>query len=221
MKKISLIVACVGLAGSAAMAADPVYSVNAVGYVKKAMTANAYRLMGAPFAKVNGGNAELTASDVFGVEGIPDNTKIYLWDGTDYVPETFYEGYGWDPNTTLISRSDGFWMTTSLTTDIVLSGEVPSAAYAANTATALAQGYQLITFPYPSAISLTNTVLSTLASDNDKIYVWDGTDYVPYTYYDGYGWDPSDLVVQPGDGYWYYRAGSSVVWNETKPYQWP
>jgi len=222
MKKSVLMVAGSCLLAGMVMAAGPVTSVNAVGYVKMNTVANKWSLMGAPFSKIGGGTGPLTISDVFGTNGIPDSTIVLFWNGHGYVGEGFIDGYGWDPGTNDVSRSDGFWFTAPVSSPIVLSGEVPAASYASNTVTALTHGYQMISYPYPVSIAITNTALATSASDSDILLQWTGSNYVGEGFIEGYGWDPGTMVLQPGAGYWYFRNGAgSAVWTEPKPYNWP
>ncbi len=225
MKKIVSMVAGVALAGLVASAADPVYSVNAVGYVTKSLPANGIALFGAPFAKVGQNNARLTVQDVLGITGIPDTTIVYIFNGTDYQPEYFFAPDTWVPGTNLLSRVDGFWVSTPEAATFQLTGEVPSALYATNTTSVIASGFQIISYPYPATVAVTNTMLNTraVAGDGDIIYAWNGSDYNPYYYgIAGDTWYPDGLTFQPGVGYWYYReAAGSVVWSETKPYNWP
>jgi hypothetical protein len=223
MKKLSAILVGMSLVAGAVMAAGPVTSVNAVGYVQKSVVANQYVMMANPFSKMEAGATKVTIADVFGTNGIPYGFSVLLFDGTGYVGETFYGVYGWDPGTTDVSRADGFWVLSPATTNLTLSGEVPAASYASNTSYVIQQGYQMIGFPYPAEIALTNTSLATVAAYGDTVLVFNGIGYDGYTYYGSvYGWDPADLVLTPGSGYWYYKpSAGSTNWIETKPYNWP
>jgi hypothetical protein len=217
MKKLSAILVGMSLVAGAVMAAGPVTSVNVVGYVKKDISANQYVMLASPFTKIGGGDRNIY--DVLGTNGIPNVTQVLLWDGSQYATEIYYDGYGWDPGTTDVSRADGFWVIAPEGSNLVFSGEVPSASTASNTTTVLTEGYQLIAFPYPVTIALTNTALAAVGQGGDMISAFNGVGYDTYVYYDGYGWDPADLVFQPGVGYWYYRYQvGSVNWIEPIPY---
>jgi hypothetical protein len=99
MKKLSVIVACVVLAGVAAMAATPpVYSVNAVGYVKVAIpgtntSLGLLSMVAVPFVTVGTGkNADsATLDEMIGVNGfVPSGSllnsdQIMLWTGATYA----------------------------------------------------------------------------------------------------------------------------------------
>ena len=220
MKKAGLIVASLVLAGAAAMAQTPVYSVNAVGYVKTTVAPNKYTLLGSPFAKVGSGSAPIVISDLMGTNNaLGDGAVVYFYNGSGYVGETFYQDYGWDPGTNDATRADAFWFTSPTNVSVVFAGEVPGSSYAATTSVAIAHGYQLVSYPYPVSIAASNTALGLVANDLDVVYKWNGTAYVGYTYYLGYGWDPQDLTFNPSEGFWYYRdQPGSVTWNEPMPY---
>lgn len=223
MNKSVLVAVALSVAGCfVSQAAGPVSSVNAVGYISSTVTGGQYLMMANPFAKVSG-SGSMTIKDVFGTNGIPFGMSVYLFDGVGYVGETFAGSFGWLPGTNDISRVDGFWVYSSLTTNLTLSGEVPGGSYASNTVSVLAQGYQMIGYPYPVSIALTNTALASVASFGDTIYAFNGVGYDGCTYAGpSFGWLPAGFTFSPGVGYWYYKTSAgSTNWNEAKPYNWP
>jgi hypothetical protein len=110
-------------------------------------------------------------------------------------------------------------------------GEVPDATTNPTNNSTIVHGFQLLAYPYPVALNLTNTTLAA-AGDNDALLQFTGTNYLTYTYI--YDPDPSvagwydDIgnrtgpVLQPGKGYWYKReALGNTNWAQPKPYTWP
>ncbi len=189
-----------------------VVSENVVGFITVSAQAGKYTLVCAQFDSLD--TASPTIVDVLGTN-VPDSTVVYTYNGSTYVAETFYEGYGWDPGTTVIDRDMGFWLYSSGDHDFILKGEVPDY----DTPITLAAGYQLMGYPYPAGEAVTNTVIGSNAGDGDVIYLYNGTTYVPYTYYDGYGWDPEGLVFPESGGFWYFKNSvGSTNFNETPPY---
>jgi hypothetical protein len=98
MKKLSWIVACVVLAGVAAMAAPPVYSVNAVGYTKVTVLgtntgSGKLTMVAVPFVPVGTGKAEdmSTLDAMIGTNGLVAGSSpgtadsIQLWNGTAFA----------------------------------------------------------------------------------------------------------------------------------------
>lgn len=220
MKKLSAILVGVSLVAGAVMAAAPVTSVNVVGYVNTQTEAGKFKLLGVTFNKL--GSGPMTITDVLGTNGIPDAAVVYFFDGTGYVGEGFIEGWGWDPGTNNVKRADGFWFTSSGNLNLTMAGEAPSVVNGATTTVVLAHGYQMISYPYPVSISISNTALNTIATDADLLYRWSGSNYVGYSFIEGWGWDPSDLTFAPGEGYWYFRNGAGTTnWVEVKPYSSP
>lgn len=192
-----------------AMAQTNVYSKNAVGVIRVDIPANAWRLVSSPLVPMGETNR---VSDVLGTNDIPNGATVLFWNGLRYVAETFYAGFGWYPNTNTVARGYGFWLRAPSAFSLYLTGEVPSVT---NTTVNLAPGYQLVAFPYPVDVPISNSVLNVVASNGDTILAFTGSNYVATTYYTGFGWFPGDFMLRMGQGYW-YRAGSATEWNEPK-----
>ena len=220
MKKLSAILVGMSLVAGAVMAAEPVTSVNVVGYVNTPTLAAKYKLLGVSFNKVGGG--PMTIIDVLGTNSIPDGAIVFLYDGLKYVGENFVEGFGWDPGTNDFSRADGFWFTSPNSFDLTMAGEAPSAANAPTSTITLAHGYQLLSNPYPTTMILSNSGLASVASDGDLVIRWTGTAYSGSSFVQDYGWDPGSLSIGPGEGFWYYKLSPGTTnWVEVKPYSFP
>ncbi len=243
MKRLLAIVAGgVLAAGLVAQAADPVYSVNAVGYAKLSLPAG-FSMISLPFNAV-GGNAT-TIGGVFPYGTVQDSTTIFFYmPGAGYAAYTFVDnGLGdpasgwWGPTDTssptggsnAILRGEGFWIQVPGATNIVLAGEVPGASNGTNTVP-LVTGFQMVSFAYPATGSVTNGLAP---SDGDTIFSWTGSSWQTYSYVYSPG-DPADtgwydnnnsvfvpdVALKVGAGYW-YQSSQSMSWNQTKPYQWP
>jgi hypothetical protein len=217
MKKAVILASAALLITSAALAETNVLSQNAVGYIRKSTAEGNWNLIGMQFDTLDG--ETIVIGDVLGTNGVPNNTKVFIYDkiGATYLSETYYDGFGWHPGTNAIERGDGVWVKTPASHDFFVMGEVPSAA---TNNFSLVGGFQIITYPYPVERALTNSILNDIAENNDKLYTFDGTNYTTYTYYDGFGWNPNDLIFEPGMAFW-YRSGSGASWSEPKPYRWP
>ena len=208
-------------------AATNVNSVNVVGYKKVETTANVYKIMGVNFEKIASTNFVFTISDLLATNGLPNLATVYLFNGLTYVPEQFYEGFGWWPDTNKIYRGDAFWFISTANLTNAFLGEVPCSDYAGTTSIPLSQGCQLFTYPYPVSILADDTALHShpYAVQGDAIYVFNASGtYDAWVYYDGYGFYcdayPADqLTLEPGVGYWYSKIGAgTVTWIEPKPY---
>lgn len=218
MKRICVLALMVVFLAAAAMA-EEVKSVNVVGYVRVEGEAGNYDLLGIQFDDLDVLNP--TVTDMFGTSSVPDSTQVYIFNGTGYNVETFYGPgwWGWDPGTNVLDRVTGLWLYAPQNHTYTLCGEVPDY----DTPIQLNQGYQLMCYPYPAGVALSNTVMGANAQDSDQIYVFDGSTYVDYTYYAGYGWyegaNPAGgTVLEVGSGFWYYKYSGSTNLTETKPY---
>ncbi len=216
MNKSVLLAAALSVAGCFVVQAEPVPSVNVVGYISTTNAANTWYMQGGPFAKLGAGASEVTITDVLGTN-IANGTIVYLWNGLGYVGESFAAGV-WSPGTNLISRADGFWMRATLGFQLTRIGEVPSDLYASNTVTSISPGLQILAYPYPVSVGLTNMGLSAIAANGDTIFKWNGLGW-DSTSYAGGAWG-TNFVFQIGEGFWYKRSNSSSAtnWTVVKPY---
>jgi len=199
------------VAGLAMAQTSEVSSVNVVGYIKVPLVANRVKLIGIQFDSMTTTNP--TVADVFGSEGLPDGTVVYLFRGNRYVAEEYYDGFGWFPGTNLLDRGEGCWIKSPQNYDLTLLGEVPGE----DTTVYLRAGAQIMSYPFPVSIGVTSTVLNVNAPDGSVVYLHDGTNYQAYEYYEGFGWFPDTLRWKEGEGCWFMSpAATSMV--ETVPY---
>lgn len=197
MNKTVLFAVALSVAGCLVANAAPVPSVNVVGYITTTNAANTWYMQGGPFAKIGEGANDVTIKDVLGTN-IANGTVVYLWNGL-YVPENF-SGGAWSPGTNLISRADGFWMRSTLGFNLTRVGEVPSDLYASNTVTVVAPGLQILAYPYPVSVALTNMGFDAVAANGDTIYKWNGL-----------GWD----TVSFSGGTWATNINELTISKQT------
>lgn len=208
MKRVVVMAAVLGLVAGSAISED-VTSVNAVGFVNIPVGTGQYAMMGVQFDDLNTANP--TVVDVLGLD-VPEGTQAYLYNGSAYIPEAFSAG-AWTPGTNVIDRGTAIWVYTPTAHDFSGSGQVPDQA----TDILIAQGYQMIAYPYPAARLLSATEIGQNASEGDQLYIWNGTGYTPYNFASG-SWS-ADPVLAPGVGMWYYQVVSGVSTNsEPVPY---
>ena len=159
-------------------------------------------------------------------------------DGADYETYSFYgadaggvgpngeAGWGDDNQTAVdvdIPNGEAFWVNSSADTTITMSGEVP-----VNRTVSISAGLSLICNPRPVDTDIQKIV----PDDNfdpwgsDFIQVWNGSDYVTYSYYGAdaggvgpngeAGWgDDNQTAVQwtipAGTGFWVNASADSVL----------
>jgi len=210
-----------GLIGSSAFAVtNTVTSANIVGYIKDNAPVG-YHITGMQFD-----NATNTPQTVYG-NTLPKGSKVYKFNGSDYVTaqytDVFVPGTGlvtkWNASINL-SLGDGYWLQVPGATNAILSGNVPMDASITNH---ISEGLQILSYPYPVDRVVTN--LGFLPSKGDKIYVFNGNDYITSKYTDvfvpGTGlvtkWNNETLAIPAGSGFW-YETTNAPDWVTIRPF---
>ncbi len=207
---------------SAAMG-QQVLSRNAVGYVKVAALSNKLVLARMDFEPLDGSD-QWTVSNLFGAQ-LPVGSSVAIWDriAYKYIGEARTRS-GWSPGTNIIRRGEAFFVRSAGETNLYLMGEVPDRNYPDTYTTVLANvtGMSALGFPYPVSQYWTNMSLAINGTNGDSLAVWD----VGIQNYVGYartrsGWgNATNLVFQPGEGF-FYRSAVTQTWIVVKPYTWP
>lgn len=218
MKK-TLIIAAAALIGASAFAATNVTSANIVGYSKKDIAADQFLILAPQF-----GESGVALSNAF--SGVSANDVVYTWDGSIYSQYTYYgPSYGWLDSAfspaggTVIDLGQGVWLKSTATTNVIMSGDVPTAGSITNTL--VAGTLNMIANPYPVELALDDIPTNSISS-TDIAYLWDGSIYAQYTYYGAsYGWLDSAfgaagaVTVPVGDGFWLQSAaGGEIIFDK-------
>lgn len=199
--------------------AQPVYS-NIVGMVKQDLPENGFKIVALQFPETETG---VTLGNAF--TGLSDESVLFVWNPNNtYTRYTYYEGFGWfqgasDANNTEISKGSALWLRDGGSgSSPIHTGNVPETATVDVNVVA---GFNLISNPYPVNLRIGDIDINGL-SENDVIFVWDGSTYTRYTYYEGFGWfkgatESNDIEIPAGQGFW-LRAGSVGTLTFTKTY---
>ncbi len=256
MKRFLSILAVLALVAMTVQAVE-VKSQNVAGVVNVSLTANSLSLVG---VSLDGFYGEQTLESLFGAQAVTDNNYnnadlFLLWDEAN----TKYNQYAKAPNNlwyrcnTLaewnagsvqtnptVSVGSALWIkcNPSQVQTFALTGQAVQSSQFSMT---LANGLQMIAYPFSSGINLDATTFTSAAqvtkNDNyniaDQAIFWTGSDYQPYAIAaDGswYGcktlgeWNAgsvlgSDKDISLGEGFW-YRAinGAGLTWDENNPY---
>jgi len=230
MKKILITALLTGLIAGVAFAdSNVVSSANIVGYVMLPEPSSGVDIVSPQFLLSS--ESPMTLGEAF--SDLAEETLLYSWDGTNYTSYIYYNGYGWYDfpafsdlqNDVVVNPGQAFWLSAA-GTNALTSGDVPSADTVTNV---VVEGINLIANPYPVALtlgSISNQVGSTTLSDEDLLYAWDGSTYVSYAYYEGYGWYDfpafsglqNDVEIPVGKGFWLSIAGVGGDLVFTKQY---
>jgi hypothetical protein len=212
--KTLLMTAVLGAASIAAvMAADPVYSVNIVGYVNVTVP-KGWSLISNPLK--SGDNLLQTI-----IPTAPDGTSIYKFTNGAYeTPASFtvFEGVGaWDTDTMALPPGEGAFILNSSASDITLTfvGEVETGALS----NPIPTGWSIRASQVPQELDL--TTLGFPAGDGDSIYFFNGATQsyltpATFTVFEGISaWD-TDPAPTPkvGEGFFVLK-GVAANWTRT------
>lgn len=202
--------------------AQNVYSVNVVGYVNVTLASSQFTCVANPLDATMGGTVANgnNINNLF--QNMPDGSYIQVFDGVanDYTTTyTYYDGYGWDPNTGVNvppGKAVMFYNTGASGQAVTFVGQVPQGAYSVGTITA--SQFSQIGSPVPIGGNITNSLdrVGMVPTDGDYVQLFSGpaNDWTTtVTYYDGYGWDPLATEIAPAQGFFYYRTGSTYSWT--------
>jgi len=211
MKKLVLTAAVMGFAAS--MASAQVYSQNIVGYSKQEISAGSFMILANQFFGEN--EASVTIDEAFGAS-LPEDSELYVWNGSGYNNYAYWDwNGGWSDASSLdpvgdveIERGDALWVKNAGSSSeiVVFSGNV---SLSNSTTNSLAVGFNMVANPYPTAVALDN--LNINPQEDDELYVWDGSGYNNYVYWDwNGGWSDAstldavgDVEIPVGVGFWY------------------
>jgi hypothetical protein len=218
MKKIILTLAF-ALTAALTAQAQPVYS-NIVGMVKQDLPENGFKIVALQFPETATG---VTLGNAF--TGLSDESVLFVWNTNNtYTRYTYYDGFGWyqgatESNDVEIVKGAALWLRDGGSgSSPIHTGTVPEQA---SIDVNIVVGFNLISNPYPVNLRIGDIDTSGL-TENDVIFVWNGSSYTRYTYYAGFGWyqgatESNDIEIPAGQGFW-LRSESAGSLTFTKPY---
>jgi hypothetical protein len=198
--KTLLLTAALGAAGIiTSLAQDPVYSVNAVGYVNKTLVAG-FTMISNPLN--TGGNM---LSEV--IPNAEIGTTVFAFDAAagNFVSSTYLGVWSADLE---MPPGVGAFVNSTAEQTITFVGEVPQGSLSV----ALPSGLSLIGSPVPQAGQL-DTDLGLAPEVGDTIFKWDTTaqDYVSSTYL-GVWSDAAAATIEVAEGV-FYSSSSDKSWD--------
>lgn len=213
--KTLLLTAVLGVASiAAALAADPVYSVNAVGYVNVVLK-KGFTIVANP---LNAGDNHL--SKIF-PSTLPSGTMVYRFAGGSFGISTFAEDdngvLSWD-NDFEMKPGEGFFLSNPSAADVTVTfvGEVMQSTSTGPLANPLVAGFNLKGSMVPQSGDL-KADLGYPAEDGDMVYRFVNGTYAISTYaQDDNGVLNWDTVPTPavGEGFW-INSKTAKTWNRT------
>lgn len=211
------------------MMAEPVPSVNIVGYQTITCETGKWALVSTAFQSVDG--VPLKAANVISNQ-LPKGSKVLAYNATipAYVSDS-YTSFGtnqpsWTTNITF-EGGMGLWIFTGSVAggpasyNLMLSGQAPLEGAATN---AVYGGFNLLGFPYTASVYFTNTALYKTSIKGDSLLLWVNNAYASYAK-TSFGtnaatWPSSvnNIVITPQTGFWYKSATNGFLNVETRPY---
>lgn len=249
MKRINVAVAALVLMATLGMAqTNEVTSVNVVGYYKATLAPSGgltllavnldaidptnQNLYGIFSTQLRAGSLPTSGDRVYKFNPTTSQYSIYARKSSDglYHDTANWSGAATNP---AIASGEAFWVRSASTAtnyDVIVMGEVVSVL---TQQTAIVTGFQLAGYPFSSDVALNETLIkdtgrkSTLPSNADRIYLWNGTTYVIYGLWTNGLWYPTTAfgganppatnVITLGSGFW-YNAKTNMTWTETNKY---
>lgn len=224
-------------------ATNTVSSANIVGYVKRDIPPGQYTLLG-----VNFGNGAQTLVDVLGTNQLRSSAdfatadRVMLFDKVSatykryalkspqnlfYPCNTVMEWYTGTATNPVIPAGTGMWIIpasgVSTTNTIYMSGDVVTAP---TSVVSIVEGYQLVSYPFSSdmtlgSISTSNLTKSADFATADRIIVWENNTYKRYGLKNDGKWYPCNTVAEwytapaetnrvlgLGEGFWLISQGA-------------
>jgi hypothetical protein len=192
--KALLVAAALGATGIATVMADPVYSVNVVGFVNLNLPVG-YSLIVNPLAATNNALSTILPT-------VPEGSSVYQWDTPNqhFKNINTYAFGAWDSPDAQIQPGEAFFITTDTAFTATFVGEVRQATTTA-LSTPLVTGYNFVGSQVPMAGALTET-LSYNPDEGDSIYRWNaaGQHYYDIISYAFGAWDGGDPAMNLSEG---------------------
>ena len=196
--KTLLLTAALGAISAAAVMAQTVYSVNAVGYVNVTVPAGQFALLSNP---LNTGTNTLASV----LPDAPNGTAVFKFNGTGYDKATKNFGTWVGASTMTLNPGEGFFVKNGTATDIKLTfvGEVvQGTAVTLN----IPNGFSLLGSPIPQEGKL-KTDLQLPIKNGQAVFLFSNSGYTKSSYSFG-TWVGGEPTLKVAEGFW-FNAGAA------------
>lgn len=216
--KTLLLTAALSAAGMMCATAQTVFSVNAVGYVKKTVPPGEFALVANPLnVTAEGGNSLANV-----LPDVPLGTVVFEWNGAGFNEYTwteiagigsFWGGDGADSAT--LNTGEGFYIRNNSDADLelVFVGEVPQGTLNVP----LVSGFSLVSSPVPQR-GLLETDLGLAPEVGDTVFEFTGTGFNEFVFEEiagiGTFWSPEEPTIDVAQGI-FYRTETARDWTRS------
>ena len=211
MKKT--VIAILAVVSFAFFAQSQTTSDNIVGYAKVTATGGELSLVALNFTP-----SSTSVADLIG-DQLPAGSTLHIWDKASGAYNSVNKSArgGWGSAT--IDLGDAFWIQASgsATHEVILSGDVNTAAVNSST---IAAGIDATGLFFPVETTFGATDLSGALAAGSSIHIWDDASqsYATYNKSARGGWGAAaNVVVGPTTGFW-VQSVNSVSWDESRPF---
>jgi hypothetical protein len=193
-----LLGAIFALTVASASAAEPVYSVNVVGYHKAAIPANQFKMIA---NSLQGTNLALSAI----MPAPPEGTAVFKFVGSGYSSAQFNDG-AWEGAALTLGPGEGAFIKSPVAFTNIFAGEVILLS-----TNAVPSGYSIRSSVIPQA-GLLQTELGFPVAEGDAVFRFNGISYVTSQFADGAWEGAGQPNVGVGESFFILNAGSSKNW---------
>jgi hypothetical protein len=196
--KALILTAAIGAAGvTASLAQDPVYSVNAVGYINLSLPAG-YTIVANQLN--NGGN---TLDEV--ITGVATGTTFLAYDGSAFTQSLYIEGLGWDNKALTLAPGQAGYVQSPAAQSVTLVGEVPQGELSVQ----IPAGLSMASSAVPQSAAL-DTIGFPAQTGDVVTFMRDGA-FVESLFIEGLGFSPA-AVPAVGEGF-FVTKGAAATWT--------
>jgi hypothetical protein len=222
MRTKTLLLSAVALAAGLIPAlAQPVFSVNVVGYYNITVPGSKFAMIGNQLP--GGPNGTDSAVGSVYTNGVPDASVMFTWNGTGYDTIQYFLGFGWfdsnfNPATNSLPPGIGSFLQngSSGTATITVVGQVPQGGFTNK----ITLGFGVYSLPSSIATNIDSSIMNLPAADADLYFHWSIPNQSfdnPAQFFAGFGWfDQNFVQVFPtpnvGEGFLYQHNGGTSNW---------
>ena len=226
MKKLMSLVALAVIGSVVAASAQEVLSANAVGYIKKTVQPSQLAPVVYPFDIIGSeGEGGILFTNMQVAADLPANSKVHFWNGETW--DTYSKtamGWGGQSRNKRVAYGEMFFIqpaANSQITEFTLAGEVPDAPKTVRKITANGS-LDAVGVAYPTEQVFTNTTIAIKAPAQSRVHFWNGETWETFTKTAmGWGGQARNKKLEAGEGFFIELKGTSVDWEQDKPYSWP
>lgn len=245
MKKTLAVLAVAALAASVPAQTNQVLSRNAVGYVRVTVPPTNLVLACIPFNAFSNTVGAILGTQLTGGASPALSDTVLKWDSVNKTYVTFWKTLAgqWRQfpegvaTTNILRPGEAFFISNKHSTnqDVFVMGEVPDKYTAPTSVVYLVTNLSMGSYSFPVEMAITSLTIKASAKKgaspalSDALLTFDPIAKSYVTFWFPLSGDPRQFPegvattnkLAPGQGFFYNRKSTNLVWQEIKPYTWP